>query len=635
MKLLFRRTMSKKIVFIEGNEDVENLKEIIFSSDVKIISFDFKGHKKLTDLGIIHSMIEEYFSKEDEDELDSKSLNLTKEWYLHSGLADLLEYNKINLGSILEIEIVGYFFDYLKRILGIIRIIEKEDPKEIFTSFLSNCTEAVCKNKEVKIHPNKTTQTATLFFDSIEIPIRVGKKTKSIKISRRNFLLIKKLLAKILNIIYKIKPNFNEIKTKKCILLSDYNPVQFETLLNELSNSKQNILLLNQRRPAIWNYKSLQIIKKSNCKIIELNDFSNEKILAKIRIDQNNMKIKLKKLWENDEILNEIFSIEGRSYWEAIKNSFILLTTSRFIEAIERFQLIEELFNKINISCILEWAHVGMEDKLLISIANKKKIPNMFLQHGLYNQSKKSEKYITIQPFMPTNGSKHLVWGNILNNYLIRHGANQQDIIKVGSPRHDKFFKEQKTIRKSGKILFAANGTFYINCSGSDTRVYQRMETLTRKIFEIIKKYPDKKLIVKLHPGKVSYDIKPLLKEIDPTIEIYQNENVMDLLKECDCMIALNYSTVILDALIAQKPTLVLIGETEQCYEEENILKNNVVLFTSDVNLLENMIKDILFNEKLCNDLIRKGNEFVNEYMTNRGNASQKLVEILENYESQ
>ena len=634
MKLLFRRIMPKKIVFIEGNEDVKNLKEVIFSSDVKIISFDFKGHKQLTSLGIIHSMVEEYFSKEDEEKLDNKSLNLTKEWYLHSDLANLLEYNEINLGSLLEIEIVGYFFDYLKRILGIIRIIEKEDPEEIFTSFLSSCTKVVCKNKEIKIHQNKTTQTTMLFFDSVEIPIRIGGKMKSVKISRRNFSSIKKLLTKILDITYKIKPNYNEIKTRKSILLSDYNPVQFETLLNELSNSKQNILLLNQRRPAIWNYKSLQIIKKSKCKIIELNDFSSEKISSKIQTDQNNIKIQLKKLWENDKILNEIFSIEGFSYWDAIKNNFILLTTRRFIEVIEKFQLLEELFNKINISCILEWAHVGIEDKLLISIANRRKIPNMFLQHGLYNQSKKSEKYITIQPFMPTNGSKHLVWGNILNNYLVKQGAKQQDIIKIGSPRHDKFFKEQKTIRKSGRILFAANGTFYINCSGSDTRVFQRMETLTRKVLEIIKKYPDEKLIVKLHPGKVSYDIKPLLKEIDPTIEIYQNENVMDLLKECDCMIALNYSTVLLDALIAQKPTLVLIGETEQCYEEESIIKNNAVLFTSNVNQLENMISDILFNEKICNDLIKKGNEFVNEYMTNKGNSSQKLVEILDNYGS-
>ncbi len=625
--------MTKKIVLIEGNKDVENLKDVIFLPNVKIISFGFEVHKQLANLGINHSIVEEYFSREDEEELDNESINLSKKWYLHSDLTNLIEYNGINLGSLLEIEIVGYFFEYLKRVLGIIRIIEKENPEEIFTSFLTSCTKIVCKDKEIKIHQNKTKQTTMLFFDSVEIPIRIGGRIKSIKISRKKFLSIKKILSKILNITYRIKPNYTEIKTTKSILLSDYNPIQYETLLNELTNSRQNILLLNQRRPAIWNYQSLQIIKKSKCKIIELNDFSNKTISLKIQMDQNDMKLKIKKLWNNEKTLNEIFSIEGFSYWDAIKDNFVLSTTRRFLEAIERFQLLQELFDKTNISIILEWAHVGIEDKLLISIANKRKIPNMFLQHGLYNQSKKSEKYITIQPFLPTNGSKHLVWGNILYDYLIKHGAKQKDVIKIGSPRHDKFFKEQKTGKEYKKILFAANGTFYINCSGSDTRVFQKMETLTKKVLEIIKKHSDKKLIVKLHPGKVSYDIKPLLKKIDPTIEIYQNENIADLLEECDCMIALNYSTVLLDALIAQKPTLVLIGESEQSYEEEILLQNNAVLFTSDINQLEKMITDILFDEKIRNGLIKKGNEFVNEYMVNKGNASKKLVKILESYE--
>ncbi len=622
--------MTKKIVFIEGNEDIENLKNIIFSSDVKIISFDFKGHKKLASLGINHSLVEEYFSKEDEEKLDNKAVELTREWYKHPDIANLLIYNGINLGSLLEIEIIGYFFDYLKRVLGIVRIIEKETPEEIFTSFLSSQTKTVCKNSEIKIHQKKTTQRTLLFFDSVEIPIQVRGKMRSVKISRKKFILIKKLITKILDSIFKIKPKYNEIKNNKSILLSDYNPVQYETLFEELSNSKINILLLNQRRPAIWNYKSLQIIKKSKCKIIELNDFSSKKLLSKIKTDQNNIKIKLKKLWEKKETMNEIFLIEGHSYWDAIKENFIPLVTRRFVEAVERFQLLEELFNKISTSCILEWAHVGMEDKLLISIANRRKIPNMFLQHGLYNQSTKSEKYIPIQPFMPTDESKHIVWGEILNNYLINHGAKQENIIPIGSPRHDKFFRDQETKDESKNVLFAANGTFYINCSGSDTRVFQRMETLTRKVFETIKKNSSKKIIVKLHPGKVSYDIKPLLKEIDPAIEIYQNENVMDLLKKCDCMIALNYSTVLLDALIAQKPVLMLIGESEQCYEEEILLKNNAVLFTSDIDKIEDMINSILYDEKIRNKLIKKGNEFVNEYILNRGDASKKIVELLE-----
>ena len=76
------------------------------------------------------------------------------------------------------------------------------------------------------------------------------------------------------------------------------------------------------------------------------------------------------------------------------------------------------------------------------------------------------------------------------------------------------------------------------------------MENYVRKILETVKKYPDKKIIVKLHPGRVSYDIKPLIQKIDPSIQIFQNENILDLLEKSDVMISLNYSTVVLDALI-------------------------------------------------------------------------------------
>ncbi len=47
----------------------------------------------------------------------------------------MLEYNGVNLGSLLEIELIGYFFEYIKRIIGIHKIIKKESPKIVFTSF--------------------------------------------------------------------------------------------------------------------------------------------------------------------------------------------------------------------------------------------------------------------------------------------------------------------------------------------------------------------------------------------------------------------------------------------------------------------------------------------------------------------
>ncbi len=622
--------MIKKLVLVESKEDVEDLKKHM--KDSKIISFDFESHRLLKNYGINHTFVEEYLSKNDEELLDNKTIELTTGWYQHPEIRESLNFNKINLGSLLEIEIIWYFFQFLKRNLGIKRVLEKEKPDEVFVSFLSGSALQICKDKKIKINTQKSTKNSSLFFDSIEIPIKIKGKIIPLKISRKNFLKTKKLLATIINVLYDFKPKIKELKNKETILLLDFNPVQYKELLELLSNSGKNVILLNQRRPAIWNYSSLQIVKKSKCKIIELSDFIDSELAEKIEKEKWMLKIQLEKLWKKDEIFKEIFSIDGYSFWSAMKENFSSLTTNRFIETVERFLSLNELFDKIQVERILEWAHVGLEDKLIISIANTRNIPNMFLQHGLYPQNKKFEKYYPILPILPSEKSKHIVWGKIMKKHLLNYGVNTNEIIELGSPRHDKFFKEKNKLEKTNTILLTANGLFHNNCSGSDTRAFVKTEDFVKKIIEIIKKYPEKKLIIKLHPGKVSYDIRPLIKEIDSSIQIFQNENISEVLKKCESVISLNYSTIVLDAMICNIPTLVILPE-EQNFEDEIPLKNGAVLYVNDINKLESSMNDLLFNEISRNSLIKKGEDFVEDYISNRGSASQKLMEILERHE--
>lgn len=622
--------MVKKIVLVEGKGDVEDLKKDM--KDSKVISFDFESHKSLKNYGINHTFVEEYFSKNDEELIDNKTIELTTRWYLHPEINELLNFNKINLGYLLEIEIIWYFFQFLKRNLGIKRILENENPDEISTSFLSSSALQICKDKKIKLNTQKSKKNSSLFFDSIEIPIKIKGKIIPLKISRKNFLKIRKQLATIVNALYHFKPKIKELKNKKIILLLDFNPVQYDKLLKLLSNSEKNIILLNQRRPAVWNYSSLQIVKKSGCKIIELSDFVDSELTEKIKKTEEVLKIQLEKLWKKDEIFEEIFSIDGYSFWSAMKENFSNLTTNRFIETVERFLSLNELFDKIQVERILEWAHVGLEDKLIISIANKRNIPNMFLQHGLYPQNKKFEKYYPILPILPSEKSKHIVWGKILKKHLLNYGVNINEIIELGSPRHDKFFEVKNELEKTNTILLTANGLFHNNCRGSDTRAFVKTEDFVKKIIEIIKKHPEKKLIIKLHPGKVSYDIRPLIKEIDSSIQIFQNENILEVLKKCESIISLNFSTIILDAMICNIPTLVILPE-EQNFEDEIALKNGAVLYVNDINKLESSMNDLLFNETSRNNLIKKGEDFVKDYISNGGNASQKLVEILEKHD--
>ena len=623
--------MTKKLILVEGKEDIKNLEKQITDESI-VVCFDYESHEKLSIKNLKHNKLDDYLSNVDEEHIDQKAVELTTNWYKDNTVKKYLEYDGINLGKLLEIELIWYFFEYTKRIGGIIKILEKEKPDEIVVSFLGNCVEAVCQNSKIKIQKFPSKITSSLFFDNIEIPIKINGKIIPIKISRKNFLRIRNILSKITDAVFKVKPNKKQLQSKKSILLLDYNISIYNELIKELSKSKKNILLLNQRRPVIWNLSSLKNLRNSKCKIIELSDFLDEPLKLQIQEKQRELEGKLKELWSNDETFSKIISFNNYSFWNAIKENFIQLTTRRFIESIEKLILLNKLFNAVDISVILEWAHVGLEDKLAINAANKNKIPNLFLQHGLYLQNEKFDKYLPILPIIPSNNSKHLVWGKTLENYIIEKGGNSKQIIKIGSPRYDKFFREHESKKKSNTILLASNGFFHNNCKGTDIEAFIRMESYVRKIIETIKKYPDKKIIVKLHPGKVSYDIKPLIEKIDPSIQIFQNENILDLLEKSDVMISLNYSTVVLDALILEKPSLILLPE-EQNYENEIPLKNKTVLITSKVEEIEIMIKNLLEDKKIQQELIKNGKRFVDEYIVNQGDSSKKLADILEDYE--
>lgn len=623
--------MSETIILVEGSDDYEILNNIISANkNAKVISFDFLAHKSLVHNKKLHCIVEEYFDKEDSIQIDDLALEFALKWHKQQELVDFLQYAGLNLGSLLELELPGYFGIHLKRFLGIIRIVERENPRKIISSSLSNYITEICADKKIEIVTIGTKKIMELYFDTVEIPITINGKTISLKISRKHFLQIKNTAETFINCILNVKPRVKKIQDKKSILLLDFNPSMYEELLKELSLIDHNIILLNQRRPAIWNFKSFTVVKNSKSKIIRLDDFTDNTVKEKIKKETEIINNQIYLLFAQDNIFQNLFKINDMSFWEVIKDNFKEIIKNRFKESVRRIILFNEILDKINISSILEWAHTGMEEKIAIHLANKRSIPVVFLQHGLYTQSPKLEKYIHISPILPSHGAKEAIWGKIFQDYLLEHNVNKKDIIITGSPRHDIFFKKRSVINNKNTILIAGNGFFDTNFNGRDTRAYDYLDDCIIKILETLKKIPDKKPIIKLHPGRVYYDIKPLIQKIDPTISIYQNQNIMDLLESCDVMISLNFSTVILDAMILNKPVLLILPE-KQGFEEEPLVKRETVLYVKDLDKIESAIHDILFNKKIREILIQNGKEFIDSYFENQGNASNSLSNVLRN----
>jgi glycosyltransferase involved in cell wall biosynthesis len=618
-------------------ENSSNIQKLLSSmtdiTKTHVISCDIFSHNILSQLKIDHEKIENYIHENDQNLIDKLIIETSHEWYKQKGISELLKFENLNLGSLLELEIAPYFLQIMKNFIGVKRVIDEENPSIVISSTsLTQMVKTVTSNKNIKMVSYDLPNAPTLSYDRIALSINVGKKLFTIWVSRDFALKIKNTLESITSLIFKFKYNFSNPTRRKSILLLDFNPMLYGDLLKELTKLDENILLLNQRRPAVWNLQSLNNVKRSNSKIIKLEDLLNSKLSSVIIQKQKELQKRLQKMSFEDDVLTKFFSIEGYSFWPSIKNSFIEMCSKRFNEAITRFVLSRELFKKMNISCMLILYDAAPEEKMIIHVAKEFEIPGIILQHGIL--TKRDTGILTsILPFVPPIGIKHGLWGKESENLFCQMSVKNEDMILVGNPRYDELFRMKNKSSNKSIILVGSSILPELAYSRIDTNEMIKFENVFRDICRISVNVPNKKLIVKLHPNQYasSYDVKPILNEIDPSIPIYRTGNITDLMKDCDVLVYIGYSTVLLEAMILNKPTITFKIGPDWDYEHK-IFQSGATLMVETIDEFEEALNNVLFNEVFRNDLIQKGEKYINDYFINQGNSSKFLTNILKKY---
>ena len=136
-----------------------------------------------------------------------------------------------------------------------------------------------------------------------------------------------------------------------------------------------------------------------------------------------------------------------------------------------------------------------------------------------------------------------------------------------------------------------------------------------------------KKLIIKTHPSFHVFDFTDLIKKNSSDIEVISSGSIMELINSCDIIVATNHTTAILESYLLQRPVICL-----------PIIDYNLGIpalfdFNSDMNIpiekfqvtLEKLMRDNNFK----NQIIRKQNQFVENYLANHGSSSKKLIEYI------
>ena len=627
--------MSKRLIFINNPSDISafNLKQILIG-DSKIFSFNFMSHKSLEKQKIDHTSADDYLSYDDRLKLFDLSLNYADKWYENESITKDFTLEGINLLGIVDtIELQLFLIHNMILFLTIKRVIEKEQPEEIIaTDNLLKTINPLITDKKIKLKSYSSNSAETLFYDKINFMFNIGPIPISFYISRSNYAKIKNSLEWVVTKMFNLSFDLNN--QNKTVLLLEFNPSAYPDLLHNLSKYNKNVVIFNRRRPATWNLSSLRTLRKFNCKMISSSNFLHSKEKKRIQQLYNQFFEKSTQLWDNEKFFISLFSLEGYSFWPSICKVFINMYNNRILEYIYLIILSKKILENSNISCIFSFYEIGETEKAILKI-NDGEAPSILHQHGFDNLTFTLAKSDPMK-IIPLISDKIAVYGHIQKKYLI----NQQHldparILVTGSPRHDPFFKQKKiTNNKSQKTILITPVPITEFTALPKTDLYIKFENIIRKCCEILKKMNNVKIIVKMHPSQEEHnkDIRKLFKEIDPSIPVYQITPIIDLISSCDAVLNINpesynSSTVIMESLILEKPTITVVLDEQ--YHEMEFIKDKAVIVGSENSDLESILHDILFDEDKRNNLIINGRKQLEKYLVNHGNASEYLADII------
>ncbi len=626
-----------EIIFLDSISDIDVIPQNLLKvNDPKIFSFDLDVHTKLQSKKIEHEIADDLLSLDERLTIFDKMTKFVT-WFSEIPSSEY-ELEGVNLLKIFDShEFQSYMMSNLIRIIIIKKIIEQEKPQKIIaTSQLSKIIQSVINDEQIETKYFKNQIEKNLLWDKITVKYNFGRIPLTFNLSRKKYLKIKNFLERTIGFFYNFRYDLNKSK-KKSIIFLEFNPQLFSKLLQEMKNYDGDLILINQRRPAIWNKNSFDVIKKSNCKILQLDNILNKEEKDEIPILVDKFSKKFEKLWKNSDILNKIFQIDGISFWNVIQEVLIQTYFERLPSNISLIYSAKKILKNSDTRCIVFLNEAGETEKTFLEF-NNNKVPSILLEHGFIERIDKTKRFDVLSDYTSFK-DKIAVWGQMKKEWLVNeYKIDPKKIIVTGSPRHDNYFCYESERKNKNKffLLLTPNPINDVNGLGS-TELKLQFNKIIEEIFSIVKKFDNVKIIVKLHPIQLKHneEIKSLIKKLDISTPIYLWTSVVDTINSADVVMVISpevigTSTMLLESMILGKPTMnVYFDEKIPQYEH---VKNNAVFTVLNNNDLENKLKKFLFDEDFQNELKINANKFVKKFLVNHGNASEKFASILKSY---
>jgi hypothetical protein len=608
---------SKKIIFVDNLTSINEIENFSNQSDVKIISFDYTSHIKLTEKNIEHEISEIYLTQ-DTDKLQKQCYEFLN-WYNLDVVKKNTSFLNINISKLYNDQLIHEIIKILKK-FSEIKVIVKQFPNSKY--FASGDLLLISKLWVKSTNEIPNNQKMKFYFDHIEIGTNIGKKNIKISIPNSLYKKIKNIIEKVLESILQ-----NENLSKKNTLLVEFNTKKFKKFFLESKNYNKNIAYYGRRRPGIWDLESFKIIKNSQCKIITSNIMKGD-ILKTYKKNILEIKEKYLELLNSNKELNKFFSIDDISFISVISPIIKLLIIDRLEEIIFEILLAKQMFEGVRIDSVVVLSEIGMTEQIIIQLANQKKIPILHLQEGLHYDTQEAFEHSKFQTVFLESASKYIAWGKFSKEFQVTIGKiSTENVIELGSP----YFSELNFLDNQNSeeyVLLATMPPQIEQINGINVKNLEKYLKSILKICEIISTQK-KKMIIKLHPTSDILNISKTIQEKFPDIIVIEKGDIDPLIRKCSILIVTGISTVIVQGQILQKP-VISIPLIDYNWGKPSAYTENSCLLIELEQLSINLKKiydDPLFKNKLIDD----GNKFLKNCFKNKDNSSKIIWEYIKN----
>ena len=103
----------KSVVLFDKSIAVEEIKSILKDTNSSIISLDFESFELLQKNNIDQKTYDEFLTTDEMSNIQKLSYELS-DWYSNEQLANEIMYNDVNLGSILQSELINILVNFIK-----------------------------------------------------------------------------------------------------------------------------------------------------------------------------------------------------------------------------------------------------------------------------------------------------------------------------------------------------------------------------------------------------------------------------------------------------------------------------------------------------------------------------------------